>query len=324
MIINILGNGSWGSALAIALSHVAKVILWGRNAKDNDEIIQAYPNIQLTQDFTQVINGEITIFATSLSGFREVTRNLKAQYELSQIPLPDIIWTCKGFEPETGLLPHQIIVQECGSLENIGALLGPSFAREVAIGLPTAITLSSSSSQSVLRWVSIFNKVPYLKAYANYDLIGAEISAGFKNVIAIGSGIIEALSLGFNARAAFITRSLSELARLVKALGGDIKTIYGLTGVGDLILTCTGDLSRNRRVGIAIGKGEDIDKILASMDQVAEGVNATYEIYKLSQKLNLYMPIVSAIYSILKAQTKPQDIIDKFLSQDPKCEIEDL
>lgn len=331
MTISVLGAGSWGSALAIAFSNVVPVVLWGRNVSHVKNMEQTRINsqylpgsirfnsdIHITSDLDYAILGhELLVIAIPLSGLRGMLKTIRSYYKDK---VPDIIWVCKGLEAQTGLFPHQVLQSELGGVTNFGALLGPSFASEVAQSLPTAITLSSFNDEFVSKWINCFSSIPNFRVYANTDLIGSEVGAAVKNIMAIASGISDGLMLGNNARAALITRSLSELSSLVTALGGQSNTIYGLTGIGDLILTCTGDLSRNRTVGIELAKGKNLNVVLEDLGHVAEGVYAVNEIYKLSVKLNINMPIVTAVYQILYQGFEIKEVITGLLTRKPKFE----
>ncbi|MBP9743105.1 MAG: NAD(P)-dependent glycerol-3-phosphate dehydrogenase, partial [Burkholderiales bacterium] len=309
MSISVLGAGSWGSALAIMMSHVSAVTLWSRNydqvlcinkkrinSQYLDDIL--FPaNITATTDFGDALNSELIIIALPTSALRNVM--LQISQEGKRAIIPDIIWACKGFELNSGLLPHQIVHEVCPQLSNVGALLGPSFAKEAALGLPTAVSLVSNDLLFIAKWIQHLKAIPNFRIYANCDVIGSEVGAAVKNIMAIAVGIADGLNLGNNARSALITRSLNELGLLIIKLGGCFETVYGLTGVGDLILTCTGDLSRNRNVGLQLAKGYKIDAILAQLGHVAEGVNAALEVYKMSINLGLEMPIINTVYRII-------------------------
>ena len=331
MTISVLGAGSWGFALAIAMSHVAPMTLWSRDAEQVAQINATRTNtdylpadislpsgVVVTNDFLVALKAELIIIATPSAALRTIISQIKLQCNAK---FPDIIWVCKGFEATSGLLPHQVVYALCPDAVNIGALLGPSFAEEVACGLPTAITLACNNLNFATKWIKRFITIPNLRIYANLDIIGAEVGAAVKNVIAIAAGVADGLALGYNARAALITRSLSEIRQLVNQLGGKADTIYGLTGIGDLILTCTGDLSRNRLVGLELARGKKIDTILANLGHVAEGVNTTREIYNLSQKLHLTMPIVETVYKIIYEQADIRQSVSALLNREPKLEF---
>lgn len=330
MSISILGAGSWGSALAITMSNADQVFLWSNLQEQVDyinktrtnpgyllESVKFSDNITATSDFSQIINSELFIVATPLCVLREMSRKIK-QYRKDN--LPDIVWACKGFEAESGLLPHQIINEVLGEVENVGALLGPTFAKEVAQSLPTAIVLSSESIAFAQKWITKLQNIPNFRIYANSDVIGSELGAGVKNVMAIATGIADGLNFGLNARAALITRGLSEISRLVVKCGGKPETASGLTGVGDLILTCTGELSRNRTVGLELAKGRKIDTILSELGHVAEGVTAAKETYKHSKRLHLEMPIVETVYRIIYEDANITDSVEGLLKREPKLE----
>ena len=331
MTISVLGAGSWGSALAISMSYADSIKLWTRSPEQASNInsqrinsgylpdsIKFTDNITATTDFDFALNTDLLIIATPCGAFREILTQIKQRCTNS---IPDIIWVCKGFEVGSGLLPHQILEEICPGLKNYGALLGPSFAVEVARGLPTAITLASNNLDFALRMVKKFKPMPNFRIYSNTDVIGSEVGAGVKNIMAIAVGIADGLQLGYNARAALITRSLNELGQLVILLGGRSETIYGLTGIGDLILTCTGDLSRNRTVGLELAKGYPIDVVLASLGHVAEGVNAAKEVYDLSKRLKVDMPIVEGVYKIIYNQADLSTSVIELLKREPKLEF---
>ena len=327
----VLGAGSWGSALAIALSHVVPVTLWSHNGQQVQQIKATRANhgylpdsvvfpekITITDDFAKTMASDLVVVATPLSALRQILLQIK------QVCPPDgypaILWACKGFEVDSGLLPHEIVMDVMGPVENVGALLGPTFAEEVALGKPTAISLTSGSLSFATHWVQQLQGIPNFRIYANTDVIGSEIGAGVKNIMAIAVGILDGLGLGLNARAALITRGLSEISKLVAVLGGKTETVYGLTGVGDLILTCTGDLSRNRQVGLELARGQKITTILSNIGHVAEGVVATKEVYKHCQRLQVEMPIVEAVYRVLYEDANLADSVLGLLSRAPKFE----
>lgn len=332
MSISVLGAGSWGSALAIAMSHADSIKLWSRDQDQVSQInqerinpgyltdsIKIPMNVLATSDLSDALLADLLIIATPTNTIRSILTKIR---QILPNCLPDIIWVSKGFEIDSGLLPHQIVQDVCPDIKNIGALLGPSFAKEVAMGLPTAITLASQELDFALKWVQKLKHIPNFRIYANTDLTGSEVGAGVKNIMAIAVGISDGLNLGYNARAALITRSLNELGQLVILMGGRPETIYGLTGIGDLILTCTGDLSRNRTVGLELAKGNDIDSILINLGHVAEGVNAAKEVYKLSKKLKVEMPIVEAVYKIIFESADLSSTVISLLKREPKLEFE--
>lgn len=330
MSISVLGAGSWGSALAIALSNADDVLLWSNSASQIKQInntkmnpqylpdaVKFQSNIVASDNFIEAMGSELLVIATPLAALREMFTKIK-QNCIDR--LPDIIWVCKGFEVDSGLLPHQIAFAVLGECDNIGALLGPTFANEVALSKPVAVSLVSKNLAFTQKWISKLHGIPNFRIYANSDVIGSEVGAGVKNIMAIATGIADGLQLGFNARAALITRGLAEMGRLIVKLGGRPETVYGLTGVGDLILTCTGDLSRNRKVGLELAKGDKIDVILARLGHVAEGVAATKEVYLHCQRLQIEMPIVETVYRIIYENADIRDSIAMLQKREPKLE----
>jgi glycerol-3-phosphate dehydrogenase (NAD(P)+) len=230
-----------------------------------------------------------------------------------------IIWACKGFEQASGKLPHQVAAEVLGKLAACGALSGPSFALEVAQGRPTAVTLAAGDAGFAKRMARELHH-PTLRVYFSTDLAGVEISGAVKNVMAIAAGISDGLDLGLNARAALITRGLAELTRLGVALGGRPETFMGLAGAGDLILTCTGDLSRNRRVGLLLAKGKSLEAILKELGHVAEGVHSAPAVEALAAKKRIEMPITRAVCAVLFRGIPPGDAVQELLARDPREE----
>ena len=331
MQISIIGGGAWGSSLAVALSPLFEVILVVRKSTQMHEINTTSTNgiylpatvkfshrVTATLDFSATQSSDLIIIATPTDGLRAVATQI---ISLFGDKAPDIIWVCKGFEHDTSLLPHQIIYSIMPQITNVGGLLGPSFAQEVALGKPTALTLTSHDTNFALKWLNIIQHQTNLRLYINQDVIGSEIGAGVKNIIAIAVGIADGLELGYNARAALITRGLSEISKLIHILGGEVQTLYGLSGVGDLLLTCTSDLSRNRRVGLMLAQGKDIQQILVDLQHVAEGVSATKEIYNLNKTLHIDMPIIDAVYQIIYQQGNINTIINNLLRRPQKMEF---
>lgn len=328
MRIAVFGAGAWGTALAVAFARQHEVVLWGR---DSDQInalkssrcnTRYLPNIgfpsalEVSTDLESVAtNTELHLVVTPLAGLRSTVRALR-----SAAPGKPLIWACKGLESGTGKLPHEIVSEEIGDDAPCGVLTGPSFAAEVGAGLPTAVTLAARDIGFARHWVNVLHQ-PRLRIYANTDLVGAELGGGIKNVIAIAAGVSDGLGFGLNARAALITRGLAETARLATALGGHAETLMGLAGMGDLILTCTGDLSRNRRVGLALAGGKTLSAILAELGHVAEGVPTTREAVRLATLHGVEMPICEAIDSLLHAgDIGPREAVERLLSREPKIE----
>lgn len=271
--------------------------------------------MELTADFSAAVQGaDLLIVATPVSAMRETLHRVVEA--ASDAPL---LWVCKGFESKSSKLPHQIASDVLPAGQAFGVLTGPSFAQEVAAGMPCAITLAATDLGFAQDWARRL-ATPRLRLYANDDLVGAEIGGAVKNVLAIAAGISDGLGFGLNARAALITRGLAEIARLCQALGGRRESLMGLAGVGDLILTCTGDLSRNRRVGLALARGESLADILRQLGHVAEGVNSTQVAARLAQELGVDMPITRAVNDVLAGRIAPRSAVEQLMSRDPKTE----
>lgn len=327
MKIAVLGAGAWGTALAIALTRRHEVVLWARDAAQAAAMRSARTNarylpnatlpeiLRIETDFAVAAGAsELNIIATPLAGLRDTLRQLK-----TAAPSTPVIWVCKGLEAGSQRLPHQIVAEELGEGAICGALTGPSFAEEVAKDLPTAVTLASADPAFADQTAQALHN-SRLRVYANHDVIGAEVGGAVKNVMAIATGISDGMGFGLNARAALITRGLAEITRLGLALGGKRETFMGLAGMGDLILTCTGDLSRNRRVGLALAKGQTLEQILRELGHTAEGVSSAREVALLAGRLGIDMPITHAVRSILYDSVSPSQAVEQILSRDPKLE----
>lgn len=329
--ITILGAGAWGTALAIVLADRHQVLLWGREEEAMREAAERRENrvylpglrlpdgLRVTSDFeaavAHVVGGEHTllIVASSVSGLRPLAERLKP------FPIPNLVWLCKGFEEKTQLLPHQVVHEVLGYELPIGVLSGPSFAQEVAAGKPCALTVASDSAalrECVVQAVHGRS----IRVYTTEDLVGVETGGAVKNILAIATGVTDGLGLGHNARAALITRGLAEISRLGIALGGRTETFMGLAGVGDLILTCTGDLSRNRRVGLGLAQGKKLDAIVDELGHVAEGVRCAQAVRALAKELGVDMPITNAVAAVLFDGDSPRAMIERLLSRDPRDE----
>lgn len=271
--------------------------------------------LRVDADFAAVAGGgELNLIATPLAGLRETLRRLR-----DVAPGTPLLWACKGLEAGSQRLPHQIVAEELGEGAACGALTGPSFAEEVARGLPTALTLASADSGFAEKTAQALHDTR-LRVYASHDVVGAEVGGAVKNVMAIAAGIADGMGFGLNARAALITRGLAEITRLGLALGGKRETFMGLAGMGDLILTCTGDLSRNRRVGLALAKGQPLERILRELGHTAEGVSSAREVAALAQRLGIDMPITRAVKGILHDGVPASEAVEQLLGRDPKLE----
>ena len=325
--IAVFGAGAWGTALAQAFSATHEVCLWGRDRAHLDTIAHTRENqrylpgvrlresLRVESDFTRAAQtADLHLVVTPLGGLRDTVRQLHRVQ-----PATPLLWACKGLEAGSGRLPHEIIAEELGPSSASGVLTGPSFAVEVARGQPTAITLAAEDEGFARHWVATLHQ-PHLRIYANTDLIGCEIGGAIKNVIAIAAGVSDGMGFGLNARAALITRGLAEIARLAVALGGRGETLMGLAGMGDLILTCTGDLSRNRRVGLELARGSTLDDILRTLGHVAEGVSTAREVVRLAQRSAAEMPICEAVDALLHQGVDARAAVEKLLARDPRHE----
>ncbi|WP_062306548.1 NAD(P)H-dependent glycerol-3-phosphate dehydrogenase [Polynucleobacter sinensis] len=339
MKVTLLGAGSWGTAMAAqAARHLQEgdVCLWSRNSQQLEEIKNTGENsaylpgvalpksLKLEASFEHAIErlspADLLVIATPMSGLSETIANV---LRLAKHPL-NIVWLCKGLEPVTTLLPHQVVEREHklhshGLFHSYGALSGPSFAQEVGNGMPCALTVASKSSALCDIVQNAFHH-GNMRIYASDDLIGVELGGAIKNVLAIAAGIGDGLDLGLNARAAVLTRGLAEMMRLVKAAGGRPETCMGLTGVGDLILTATGDLSRNRRVGLALAAGKSLPDVLGGLGHVAEGVLCASAVSSLADRLKVEMPITAMMCDVLSGKLAPKEAVKKLMGRDPKVE----
>jgi len=327
--LTIVAAGAWGTALAIVFSEKHCVTLWTREDDVTQTMLaerenrQFFPGFRLPDalligtDFEASVAGaDLLVFATPLAGLRPTLRRL---YEINQVK--PLVWVCKGMEAETAKLPHQVVADELGADVLYGALSGPSFAEEVAKGLPTAITLAANNPVFARQTARELHS-SRLRIYANDDLPGVEVGGAVKNVMAIATGICDGLGLGYNARAALMTRGLAEIARFGVALGGQANTFMGLAGMGDLILTCTGDLSRNRQVGLALACGKKLPQILSDLGHVAEGVSTAREVTRLAAQLGIEMPITQAVDAILHNEVSAAEAVQTLLNRDPKSETQ--
>jgi len=326
MRLAILGAGAWGTALAVAYAEEHGVTLWARDAAQREALrttrrsrylaeIVLPGMIEVGEDPVAAIRGaDVAIIATPTAGLRHAA----GLVHHAAVRRP-VVWVCKGFEQSSGKLPHQVVAEVLGETTPAAALSGPSFALEVARGLPTAVTLAATDA-GFARDLARELHQRRLRLYFTDDLVGVEVGGAVKNVMAIATGISDGLGLGLNARAALITRGLAEVARLGVALGGRAETFMGLAGAGDLILTCTGDLSRNRRVGLALGRGERLDAILAGLGHVAEGVPTAREVDAIARARAIDMPITREVCAVLFEGRAPAEAVAQLLARDPKAE----
>jgi glycerol-3-phosphate dehydrogenase (NAD(P)+) len=320
--VAVLGAGSWGTALA---SHCARVghdvRLWGRDRGLVNEIVAARENprylpgialssaITATASLDEALEGAaIVIAAVPSHGMRDVLRQAAPAVARNAV----LVSATKGLETDSLDRMSQVVADEIGSGHAIVVLSGPSFAAEVARGLPTAVVAASMDQEAGGR-VQEALKGPTFRVYASDDVSGVEFGGALKNVIAIAAGAVEGLGLGHNAMAALITRGLVEMSRLACAEGAHRDTLSGLSGLGDLVLTCTGDLSRNRRVGIELGRGRSLEEILSHMRMVAEGVRTTRAALALGARHDVELPIAAQMAAVLDGRTSPRDAVEALM-----------
>ena len=328
MKLTVLGAGAWGTALAASWAPHHAVTLWGRNAAELDAMRAARVNarylpgcplpdsLRFDPDFDAVTAAtDLIVIAVPSSGLRPTLAALARHPAL-----PPLVWVCKGFEHGSRKLPHQLIAELLPAHGETGVLSGPSFAQEVAHGYPTALTLASHDS-ALARQLAGTLSGHRLRIYAHDDVIGVELGGALKNVMAIAAGICDGLQLGHNARAALITRGLAEMTRLGVRLGGHFETFMGLSGLGDLILTTTGDLSRNRQVGLRLARGQQLDTILGELGHVAEGVTTAREVALLAQEMKVDMPITRAVNQVLFDRMPAGQAVDALLNREIKAEF---
>lgn len=331
MKVAILGAGAWGTALAINFCAAHAVTLWARDPAQVEAMRRGRTNerylpghalpaaLRLEQDFARAVEGsEYLIVAVTVAGLRPVLRLIRD----AGFTAP-VIWLCKGFEQSHARLPHEVFAEEMGAAGGVpvpcAVLSGPSFAQEVAAGLPTALTLASADQRFATTAAQVLHG-PTLRVYSHDDMVGVEVGGAVKNVIAIAAGVCDGLGLGLNARAALITRGLAEMTRLGVALGAQGPTFMGLAGVGDLILTCTGDLSRNRRIGLALARGEAVAAAQSSLGHVAEGVFSATEVQRRARACGIEMPITDAVCRVLEQPARARAIAQELLARDARPE----
>jgi glycerol-3-phosphate dehydrogenase (NAD(P)+) len=328
--ILVLGAGSWGTALALVLARNGnKVWLWDLFPEQVQRMIATRQNasflpeshfpdslqpiVSLEEHVPQV--NDILVVVPS-HGFRETLRKI-APHLTAQAR---VCWATKGLENDSGLLLHQVAEQELGTQRQLAVLSGPSFAKEVAAGLPTAVTIASPITKYAQDLVTLFHNHSF-RPYTSTDIIGVQTGGAVKNIMAIAAGIADGLGFGANTRAALITRGLMEIVRFGTALGGQHETFMGLAGLGDLLLTCTDNQSRNRRFGYALAQGAESQQAQTDIGQVVEGVRTTREVNRLAQKLDINMPIVEQVNNVLQNVCTPKNAVQALLSRQPKAEI---
>jgi glycerol-3-phosphate dehydrogenase (NAD(P)+) len=335
MKLGVIGAGSWGTALANLLAgkgfavdqwvYEAEVLARMREEKENQRFLPGVTlsaNLHPSGDLEAVAADKDLVLVVTPS---HVTRQTIERCGEAIGPSTVVVSASKGIENRTSLTMSGVLAEVIPGLskERLAVLTGPSFAKEVAIKMATAVTVASSSPGTAALVQQVF-ATPYFRVYTIDDVIGAELGAAVKNVIAIAAGVIDGLGLGLNTRAALITRGLVEIRRLGLAMGAQPRTFTGLAGAGDLILTCTGDLSRNHTIGKQIGEGKKLKDLLAEMHMVAEGVKTARSVYNLSRKMGVEMPISHAIYHVLYEDLDPEEALHRLMTRDLKQELDQV
>ena len=329
MNITVIGAGAWGSALAVHFArHGNCVSLWTRSReqtaamqaeRENKRYFPGFPfpdALTVHADPAAALNGsDLVLIVTPVAGLRNAAEQIKAA-GFGSLP---VLAACKGFELDTGLLPHQALREVLPENDKTGLLSGPSFAQELAQQLPCAVVLAAENEA----WISSLARelnTTVLRLYANTDTVGVAVGGAVKNVMAIATGLSDGLEYGLNARAALITRGLAEITRLAVAMGAQQKTMMGLAGMGDLILTCTGALSRNRKVGLGLAAGKPLPQVLAEIGHVAEGVPAIDEVLRAARRHDIDMPVTQALHRLVRGETTAHDAAECLMLRETKPE----
>lgn len=325
MRLAFLGAGAWGTALAMAAARRHDVVLWARDSAQATQMAaercnrrylpdQRWPDgLSVTADFERAVaHGAegLTIVATPMAALRGTLGRLPATVR--------VVWLCKGFEAGTGLLGHEVAAEVLPRAA-AGVLSGPSFAQEVASGLPTALVAASFDASLSQQVVEAFHHGA-LRIYTSADPVGVEIGGAVKNVLAIATGISDGLGLGLNARAALVTRGLAEMTRLGIRMGAQAETFMGLTGLGDLVLTATGDLSRNRKLGLLLAQGATTEQSLSNLGHVAEGAYSLGTVIERSRALHVDMPVAEAVHAVVSGTATARVAVEQLLQRDPRPE----
>ncbi|TKB55038.1 NAD(P)H-dependent glycerol-3-phosphate dehydrogenase [Ferrimonas aestuarii] len=328
--VTVLGAGSYGTALAISLARNGhRTIMWGHLPDHMAKLQQERRNEEFLPgvDFPEQLEVEADL-ETALKASRNVLVVVPSHVfalvlKQAQPLLRDdarVVWATKGLEPESGRLLQDVAREILGEKMPLAVMSGPTFAKEMAAGLPTAISLASTDDEFAEDMANLMHCGTWLRVYRNTDFIGMQLGGAVKNVIAIGAGMSDGIGFGANARTALITRGLVELCRLGCALGADKNTFMGMAGLGDLVLTCTDNQSRNRRFGLALGQGKDVDTAMTEIGQVVEGYRNTKEVFMLAQRVGVEMPITEQLYQVLYQGKPVKEVAKQLLSRDPKSE----
>lgn len=329
--VAVLGAGSWGTALAALIArHGLATTLWGweRDAANVAAIAQQHENprylpgialptsLQASTDLAGTVRGaDLVLVAVPSHAFVDTLTQL-APLRQSHA---GVAWATKGFEPGSGRFLHEVAAQALGPEVPLAVVTGPSFAKEVASGLPTALTVHGSQADFAEQVAQVLHG-PAFRAYTGNDMCGAELGGAMKNVLAVATGVADGMALGLNARAGLITRGLNEMLRLNVALGGQPETLIGLAGLGDLVLTSTGDLSRNRRLGLALGRGQSIDEAVREIGQVVESLQTADEIMRLADRHGIELPIASNVRDVLHGTITPAEGLARLMARERKAE----
>lgn len=328
--ISVYGAGSWGTALALQLARNGiEVLLWAHKPEKIAEYEQARENttylpgisfpdtLHCTDSIEEAMqHADDQLIVVPSHGFRDLLKQMKPYLNDNH----SIVWAAKGLEVGSGKLLHEVLIEEFGNDVPYGLVSGPTFATEVAKGLPSAMTAAASTDELATRTAAAFQGGNY-RVYSSTDVIGVELGGAIKNVLAIAAGISDGLGFGANARSAIITRGLAEILRLANNMGAKTETIMGLAGVGDLVLTCTDNQSRNRRLGLALGKGADLDEALAEIGQAVEGAKSSHSISLLAERAGVEMPICEVVQKILYSGLAPDQAVKELLSRELKSEF---
>ncbi|MFZ7147887.1 NAD(P)H-dependent glycerol-3-phosphate dehydrogenase [Avibacterium avium] len=328
--ITVIGAGSYGTALAISFSrNGSPTYLWGHDPAhmqrlNEERCNQAFlPNIpfpsalEIESDLASAVQKSRDLLIVVPSHvFGEVLQKIRPHLQ----PHHRIVWATKGLERDTGRLLQQVVEEKLGTQYPLAVLSGPTFAKELAAGLPTAIALASHDQAFAEEFQARIHCSKHFRVYINQDMIGVQLGGAIKNVIAIGAGMSDGMGFGANARTALITRGLAEISRLGEALGANPNTFMGMSGLGDLVLTCTDNQSRNRRFGLMLGQGKNAEEALAEIGQVVEGFYNTKEAYLLAQRHGVEMPITEQIYQVLFCGKNAQDVALSLLGRERKGE----
>src|SRR5262245_20193691 len=329
--VTVLGSGSWGTALAIHLARIGQAVtLWARNLETAERLRAAgehskcHPGIAfpeglgLSADLEEACAADAIVVSCPSHAVRSMGELIRPLLRPGAL----IVSTSKGIEQDTHLTMSDILEAVLPEhATRVSVLSGPSFAREVARGLPTAVT-AAAKQRSVAEELQRLFHAPAFRVYTSTDLVGVEVGGAVKNVIALAAGVSDGLGFGHNTRAALITRGLAEISRLAIQRGADSRTLYGLSCLGDLVLTCTGDLSRNRTVGLRLGKGETLEDIVASMNEVAEGVRNTASVRSLAVAAGIDMPITEQMYAVLYEGKEPSQAVVDLMARRLKQELD--